>query len=387
MSTAYSLEIGRSILKDNPPSFETVLVFAQKSGFCYPEDWRTAFEQKKVPANFPRYPEIVFSAQWKGWKHFFDITWLQFDHARAIVMNELIPAGIDTSTKYKQLARECKLPRGMPKKPDEFYKVEWRGWGFWFGKGEPVKWLSFNDARTVTLTTLVPLGIDTSIKYEQYAKEGKLPPGMPHKPADHFKHEWQGWGFWLGKEDPRSPTRSILAFHEAMAYVQDFLCPLGIDTLDKYFRYVSPPQCLPNDIAKYYKHRGWINSSHFFGTNKQAVCKKKDCASYAEVKAWCCENLTPRGITGQRKFRKYLRGRYENAPSWPANFPRGVENFYTRRKEWVSYRDLFGITGEVAKESELSEHRSLAECPQRYFGLDTSSSSDGNVLEVESAVN
>jgi hypothetical protein len=187
---------------------------------------------------------------------------------------------------------------------------------------------------------------------------------MPRKPDAFYKSEWLGWGFWFGKEDPRSPARSILSFHDAMAYVQNFMCPLGIDTLDKYVRYVNPPQCLPNDIAKYYKHRGWVNSSHFFGTSKRLIFKKKNCSSYEEVKAWCQENLKPLGIAGQRKLRKYLQGHYENAPAWPGDFPRNVENYYDRRKQWVSYSDLFGDAEEMGKDSPLLHHVPEPSVPQ-----------------------
>lgn len=276
MSTVYGFNIGRLIFSDKSPSFETVFAFAQKSGFRNAQDWRDAFDAKKFPPNFPRYPEIVYETNWLSWRKFLGVHWFNFAEARSLVIGEFVPRGINTSLKYISAAKKGLLPKGMPVKPNEFYK-----------------------------------------------------------------REWQGWGYWFGDIDARSPKRQILTHDEAMEYVQLFMCPLGIDTLDRYIRYVNPPRCLPNDPAHYYKHRGWVNSGHFFGTKKDPVGKIKNCKTIDEVKQWCQTYLKPLGITGQRKFRKYLQGKYPNAPAWPDNFPRNVENYYTRRNQWTGFRSLF----------------------------------------------
>src|SRR5579859_5984062 len=226
--------------------------------------------------------------------------------------------GICTKKEWEILYHKGDLPNLIPPNPAKIYKRSWRGWSDFLR--EHHKWRRFEEAREYCVNELVPQGIDTLEKYLEFGRAGLLRKDIPLSPDTVYKGEWRNWKHWFGNDDAYNLKRDIYKYKDAQEYVMNHMVPLGIDSLYKYMKYVSPPECLPSDLAQYYKGRGWTKSGDFFGTTKERVGSIKECESYYVVKNWCRNNLNPLGIIGKKQFVAYLQGKYEGAPNWPAKF-------------------------------------------------------------------
>ena len=84
---------------------------------------------------------------------------------------------------FVELARQGKLPKGIPSVPYRIYKNKgWTSWPDFLGNGNIVyskrKLLPFKEARRIIRT----LGIKSEKEYRKLGKQGKLPQGLPANP-------------------------------------------------------------------------------------------------------------------------------------------------------------------------------------------------------------
>ena len=266
---------------------------------------------------------------------------------------------LKTSTEWFKLYDKGGVPNNIPRNPKHYRIKEWKGWLDFLGVPE---FLPFEEARKFVIEYLVPKGITTNKKYIDYGQKGFLPENIPIIPStfSKYKSEWKGWDYWLGRENIRRINRSILSYEEAKEYVRDYLIPFGIDSADKYLRLVDPPDCLPVNLCSFYKNKGWISSSDFFGTNKQPI-KKIEYKDYKTTREWVRLNLRIHGITSRKKFRAYLKGEFPDAPEWPKDFSKGLVEYFKSRNECVSENDFFGTVRKLKDSKILWDHKTAKE--------------------------
>jgi len=271
--------------------------------------------------------------------------WLDFETARDFARS------LNFST-HKEWSEYCKTqdkPENIPAQPFGCiaYKDKWIGWDDWLG----VKKLSFEEARNIVISTLVPKGIDTITKWRKLTK---LPPGVPKTPYTVYK-EFISWQHWFGKDvADYKIDKTFLNYKEAKKYVQENLVPLGIDTITKYRKYKKIPNFLPKVPYDTYKNKGWIDSSDFFGTNKQKFFIKKSFWNYSQATEWVRLNLRPLGINKRKIFYQWLFGKLDQIiyPQRPLEMPSDPDTHYKSTKEWISWGHFLGTLA-IYKKSEV----------------------------------
>lgn len=124
-----------------------------------------------------------------------------------------------------------------------------------------LKW-SYKLASTWARENLMPQGINSSRKFEQYKREGKyLPKNFPKKPDEYFKktNVWKGWTDFFGKVNDQV-DKIYLSYEEASA-----LCRrLGVKNSIEYRTWKNRPEKLPARPDQFYKHK-WAGWSGFLG--------------------------------------------------------------------------------------------------------------------------
>ncbi len=124
-----------------------------------------------------------------------------------------------------------------------------------------IKW-SYRLASLWIKENLIPMGINSSRKFESYKREGNyLPKNFPRKPDEYFKKigVWKGWSDFFGKDGIHF-DRSYLTYEEASK-----LCKrLGVKNSIEYRTWKNRPAKLPARPDQYYKEK-WSSWSEFLG--------------------------------------------------------------------------------------------------------------------------
>jgi hypothetical protein len=126
-----------------------------------------------------------------------------------------------------------------------------------------IKW-SYKLARSWVQDNLVPIGINSSRKFDSYKRTSQyLPKNFPRKPDEYFKKKgsWLGWPDFFGKDADNS-EKNYLQFEEASAYCQKKKIRNSIE----YRTWSDKPSYLPARPDQYYKDK-WAGWQNFLGGN------------------------------------------------------------------------------------------------------------------------
>ena len=224
------------------------------------------------------------------------------------------------------------------------------------------KWLSYEEARSAISS--LPSPPTTQPRFAAYAKEGKLPDGIPKDPAGTYKNNgWAGWGHFLKTGNKSTSDVQFASFDVAKRYLKS----LGDDrprSRTEYTNFVLTtklPVALPKDPYNAYgKEINW-NGIHDFLGNKTKI----DFLSFNEAK----ELLTNLPIK-ICSIREYKTARKENLipESMPSDPPR-----YYSKKGWVSWQDFLGYSTQTTHTKNFATYdeakliiRSLNPQPNTY---------------------
>jgi len=126
-----------------------------------------------------------------------------------------------------------------------------------------IRW-SYKLAKSWIQDNLVPLGINSSRKFDGYKRSGQyLPKNFPRKPDEYFKKKdtWLGWPDFFGKPADHS-EKNYLSFEEASVYCQKKHIRNSIE----YRTWSDKPSFLPARPDQYYKDK-WAGWQNFLGSN------------------------------------------------------------------------------------------------------------------------
>jgi hypothetical protein len=292
-------------------SFQEGKEFVQKNlvpiGIDTLRKWKDRIEE--IPIFLPFSPPTYWKN--KGWTSSSDFFGTQkkkvgefqavrsYEAAAEWVQNNLVPAGINTSTKWKAwIGRTYIFPEGaiIPILPDDVPKyphIRYRncGWKFWnhfLGtrrvsvkeRGAPWTYEGSHHWVSDNLKGALRNGSDWK-RYVAGEIEGlpMLPIGISRKPHISFAKtgEWNGWQRFLGveeiavtKKNPRKRGRKtvvFLSYAEAKQFIKEELVPLGINSYGKYRIYNELPVFLPVNAHIYYSqhNRGWVSKEDYLG--------------------------------------------------------------------------------------------------------------------------
>ena len=118
-----------------------------------------------------------------------------------------------------------------------------------------VKW-SYNLAREWAIDNLVPQGVTSARKFDQYKRQGKyLPRKYPRIPDEYFKRKgsWKGWRDFLGYPKQDLP-KNYLSYEDAVKTVRRY----DIHNSKAYMKWKERPANLPARPEYHYEEwKGW----------------------------------------------------------------------------------------------------------------------------------
>jgi len=234
----------------------------------------------QLPNGIPKHPQHIYKHKgWRGWKIFFDITFLSFKEARLdFRKNIMVQHNVKNVRDWKKYRKN--LPKNIPRSPDVTYKGKgWKSWGNWFGRGfenKNGKYLSFKEARLDFIKNImVQHNIKTVGDWMKYKKN--LPKNIPRSPDVTYKYKgWKGWHYWFNSKIT-NPKITYLSYNETKEWVEINLLPLGINSVRKWKRYLKGnikhapdlPKNIPRTPDSVYKNKGWKGWNDLFGRDDE----------------------------------------------------------------------------------------------------------------------
>ncbi len=107
------------------PTYAELKRHLRRQGICTKDGYLTAYKNKLLLNNSPRFPERYYLKQWQGWSIFLapNLKYVRFEEARRIARS----FGLATSTEWKAFCREGKRPIYIPAMPHRDYS-EFTSW-------------------------------------------------------------------------------------------------------------------------------------------------------------------------------------------------------------------------------------------------------------------
>lgn len=224
------------------------------------------------------------------------------------------------------------------------------------------RWLTYEEARVAIASMSSPP--TTQPKFAAYAKEGKLPDGIPKDPAGTYKHSgWNGWGHFLKTGNKSTSDVQFASFEDAKSYLKS----LGDDrpqSRTEYTNFVLTtklPISLPKDpYNAYSKELNWNGIQDFLGNKPKAdfLCLKEA----KELLAALPEKIS--------SIREYKAARKKNLI--PQSMPSDPPIYYSE-EGWVSWQEFLGYSTQAIHTNNFATYeeakliiRSLPSPPQTY---------------------
>jgi superfamily II DNA or RNA helicase len=246
--------------------------------------WRSGEmeDMPPFPEKLPASPSKTYASKWRGYFDYFSYspdTTEPFSYNEAVdwVAENLLPLGINNRTKfYKWLKDKTEpfKPKGLSTIPDKIYKDEWQGWEMFFGKRKTtnIDYWSYEEAKKWVAENLVPLGIDSFIKWgaymrNEYSDAPLRPIGMP---SDLKKiPQWQGYDLFFGKQ---KYYKDWLTYEEAKIEAQK-VAKLGVNNSNKWKQWQKGlllkdypyPERMPKSYIPHVYAEQWEDWERFFG--------------------------------------------------------------------------------------------------------------------------
>jgi len=266
-------------------TFEESRDFVRKLGLKNYKQWIGFCKSGNKPSNIPRYPQIKYSREWKGWKDWFkdsgisniitdyatledettrslDIAikdlsskHLSFEQARAYSRS----LGLKSYKEWKKFTVSGTRPSNIPPNPHYVYREKWKGYVDWLGTGRirSSRFLSFEQARTYSRS----LGLKSYKEWKTFCVSEKKPSNIPTNPLQTYREKWKGYGDWLGTGRIRSGNSR--PFEQARKYARS----LDISNLREWREFCKSgkkPSDIPVDPSKTY-WKEWISWTDWFG--------------------------------------------------------------------------------------------------------------------------
>jgi len=273
-----------------------------------------------APATAPCKPEIIYSAEWGGWKNFLGPQETKFYPTLEECIKASKTLKISSSVDY---ARRYSEDANLPSTPSNVYHQEWEGWAKFFGNDNERFYENIFAAAVATKK----MGVRSS---EAYQIEYKANPQLPSNPKNFYASDWKGWSKFLGKRG-----KWYLTAAEASNAVRI----MGIDSQQEYkTRYKENPRlpAHPNDV--YFDQ--WSCWQDFLGRHSanryRTLEEAKDACRIMEI----------------TNFTDYCDCYISNPL-----LPERPDQFYSQ--EWLGWANFFCVA-QHAHRYETLEHASLA---------------------------
>jgi len=120
-------------------SYEDCQKYAIDNNIGSKSEWLQFIKNNDIPKYIPRCPRSHFKEKFKGWGDFLNTKRIQYNkisesyfnytEAKKWIFNNLY---VKTVKEYKKIAKEGRLPKYIPNRPERFYSNKNRGWIDWY---------------------------------------------------------------------------------------------------------------------------------------------------------------------------------------------------------------------------------------------------------------
>ncbi len=163
-----------------------------------------------------------------------------------------------------------------------------------------IKW-SYTLAKHWAIEKLVPEGVTSARKFEQYKRDGKyLPRNFPRLPDEYFKRRgsWKGWRDFLG-HPAQNRKKPFLTYRDAARIVR----LAGIRNCKDYRDWKNRPSNLPARPDLTYEE--WQNWEQFLGNSYVKPPNTKGGAKLKEMDVRIIKHQLNMGIPGAILAREF----------------------------------------------------------------------------------
>ncbi len=198
--------------------FEEARKYVSSLGIKEWEEWLKFARSGNLPKDIPFYPAQFYGDKYKGIRHFLGFDYLNFEEAKKIVRNLKIKSVSNYKDQY--LIKLKKI--GLPYKPNETFKNDWKGWpdflGHYIVAPQNRKYKSIEDCTKFAKHN----NIKTAKEWRIFCKKNKIPPDIPGSPDRVFIRLkiWPGWGPFL--DNNRKKYGIFVTFKEAKKKIKPF---------------------------------------------------------------------------------------------------------------------------------------------------------------------
>ena len=236
--------------------------FLRKNGIENERQYAEAYRRKLIPTDMlPRVPHMYYkkpiTKTAKLWS---------FKRARKYIRKlelngrEVGDSGVrwhasnGMPVSYEKM--KPKLPKGIPKGPQQVYRKDWKGWNDFLG----IRRANFMEAKNILRTVKIK-NLNDWIKWKKnkahlgrvgfiIKKIGDMRLGVPHTPAQAY-NEWTSWGDFLGTGRVAPHKRKFRPFKAARKYAHSLKLKNG-EEWKKLSKHGKLPYDLPADPKHVY---------------------------------------------------------------------------------------------------------------------------------------
>ncbi|MFA7219496.1 MAG: integrase repeat-containing protein [Synergistaceae bacterium] len=255
-------------------SYEKSERFVCALGLIGESEWRMYCKSGRKPHNIPRAPQVVYKGRgWESWGKFLgtgnvalqSIAYRSYQDAEKFVQN----LDINNRTEWHKYCKSGKKPIDIPSYPNQVYKNKgWVDMGTFLGNGNVSNRNKVFWSYTKSEAFVHKLKLKNEYEWRKYCKSGKKPPNIPACPSESYKGKgWKGMGAWLGTGNIAGFRKVFRSYKKA----ERFIHAIGLKTWAEWRAYVrtgDKPNDIPSAPNRTYKGKGWIDFSHWLGTNK-----------------------------------------------------------------------------------------------------------------------
>ena len=313
-------------MKKDWQSFEDARDFVRSLKLEGTKDWDVYCTSGKKPKDIPANPNRDYKSKgWTNWGDFLGtgrsskirsgIISISFEEARKFAHSLKLKQRIEWDRAYESK----KFPIGIPRMPNRTYKNKgWVSWYDWLNVEEPVKRLSFTEARE----KIHSFNFKSYKEFKESAKLGKIPKGIPATPHVVYKNTgWTNWGDFLGTGKISVSDIQFRDFDSAREFARK-LNLSGENTWREYCKSGEKPDDIPSSPPHNYKNKGWTNWGDFLGTGKISVSEQnKNWLNFKDARKIVQDIARKHNLKTTRDFMKAKREGLipDNIPAKPWN--------------------------------------------------------------------
>ena len=276
--------------------------------------------------------ELINSIQLTTWHKLAKLSWMPFEEAREFVRGLRLKG----EKEWRVYLKSNKKPIDIPAVPGKVYRMQWKGFGDFFGTGNiafsNLQYRDYYEAKKFVNS----LNLKSQREWKEYLKMKTKPVDIPSNPNSTYENRgWKGYGDWLGTNSVAPQEKIYRSFEEAKKFAFNLNLKSGTDW-KKICKSNNFPDDIPKSVNIVYKDKGWKGWGNFLGTYSIAV-KDRNFRSFNEARNF----VHSLNLNSQKDWKGYVQGRSSNLPKLPIDIPTNPNRTYINTG-WKSFGDWLG---------------------------------------------